>query len=756
MFQYDQTGMKLQSRERGEKFLQNEESLLCLGNGYLGVRACFEEDYVFQKRGAFIAGVFNKACDNEVSELPNCPDVTNLRLTLDGEDFSMSYGEIEAFERTLTLQNGELIRRVRWASPAGKRYELCFRRFVSLDNLHLIAAKVEITPLLGGCCVRMETGIDGTVTNTGAQHFKELNKRIFDGAVMSIDFETVESGVRLNAASAVLRDGKLQQAKFVNRRRSLWGGYTAEVEQGETVVFEKISLLHTSNDADSRGEIYEETFADRKMSAVLMHGYDELLLQSAGEWTRYWEDVKIETDGFSPEYRTILNACLYHMRIMTAFHDGRVSNAAKGLSGEGYKGHVFWDTEVFMLPHYLYTNPKVAKNLLLYRYERLQAARQNARRGGYLGAQFPWESAGTGAEETPDFSAINIHTGKPTAILSGKKEIHITADIAFMVWQYYLVTGDWRFMADFGCEMIIDCALFWCSRVTKTGRGYEILDVIGPDEYTESINNNTYTNTLVKENMAHALSSMKLLKEKAPGRYEELSKLLSFEEKRSLMEEIEKNIYLPPQKGLLIAQDDTFLSKKEIDLEKYRAAAGTQAILFDYSREEVIDMQILKQADVVMLLYLLPDLFSDEVKKANLSYYEAHTIHDSSLSKCIHGIVAMDIGNKEMAREFFNHAMHIDFGEACASVDGIHAASVYGVWNLLVRGMCGVSVDSEGVLRLKANLLPGIERVETTICYKGRKIDVKATKDGASAVLKQGAPVDILIYRDGGYQLTAI
>ena len=300
MFQYDQTGMKLQSRERGEKFLQNEESLLCLGNGYLGVRACFEEDYVFQKRGAFIAGVFNKACDNEVSELPNCPDVTNLRLTLDGEDFSMSYGEIEAFERTLTLQNGELIRRVRWASPAGKRYELCFRRFVSLDNLHLIAAKVEITPLSGGCCVRMETGIDGTVTNTGAQHFKELNKRIFDGAVMSIDFETVESGVRLNAASAVLRDGKLQQAKFVNRRRSLWGGYTAEVEQGETVVFEKISLLHTSNDADSRGEIYEETFADRKMSAVLMHGYDELLLQSAGEWTRYWEDVKIETDGFSP------------------------------------------------------------------------------------------------------------------------------------------------------------------------------------------------------------------------------------------------------------------------------------------------------------------------------------------------------------------------------------------------------------------------------------------------------------------------
>ncbi|CAH0122141.1 Kojibiose phosphorylase [Paenibacillus sp. CECT 9249] len=708
-------------------YLNKYASLLTLGNGYLGIRGAYEEDYTGQIRGMYVAGVYNKATANEPAEIVNLPDITGMTIEIDGQPFSLLDGEVVSYERALHFETGELRREMVWKSKAGACYRFLFQRFVSKHDLHVVASKVIIQSLDQPARIKLVTGIDAQQTNFGKQHVIEESVRVHNEETIQGVYKTTESGVTV-AIAADFHVPETSKMTFSAKNRQLLAVISCETAQNKPFVFEKIATVYTSHECDD-----PETVCLEAVQTHAAQGYDGLLEQSAAKWREFWRQKRV-TIASSDEFdQTAMDFALYHIEIMTPAHDDRFSIGAKGLTGEGYKGHVFWDTEIFLAPFHLYTEPEIAKKLLLYRYKHLPEAKEKAARNGYEGALFPWESAFTGKEETPEFAAINIRTGTRQKVASALAEHHIVADIAFAVVQYYESTLDDNFMKNEGLALLKETARFWISRTADEGGKLSIHDVIGPDEYTEHVNNNAYTNYMAYYNVEKALYFMEQYQDEDPS---------LFEKGRDFL----KRLYLPePNDERIVPQDDTFLTKPAIDLTPYKQKQGSQAILLDYSRQEVNEMQILKQADVVMLLYLFPDLFSSEVVKKNLFYYEKHTIHDSSLSKAIHAIVASRCDDHEAAYRFFQEACLIDLGPNPRSSDeGIHAASLGAIWLAAVFGFANMTINRD-MLALNPKLPANWKELKIPLCYQGRKLEIKLTHELCEITKFSGEDVEIEI-----------
>jgi hypothetical glycosyl hydrolase len=704
-------------------------SLMTLGNGYLGLRASHEEEYADQIKGMYVAGIYNKATKNGISEIVNLPDLTGIRIEIDGELFSLLDGEILSYHRELSLLDGQMKREVLWKSKSGNRYQLIFQRFVSKDDLHLIGMKVTVTSLDKPSKLKIVTGIDAQQTNFGNQHLLEENVRVFDEQMIQGIFQTSESGHEI-AITASCRCSVVADTTFAAKNRQLHTTITADLPLNEPIVLEKLCTIHTSLD-DREGIMDLETKGVQALQEKSVDGYDDLLSKSAQKWKEFWDRKRVKITSENEFDQFALDFALYHIEIMTPAHDERFSVGAKGLTGPGYKGHIFWDTEIFILPHHLFTQPETARKLLRYRYLHLQQAKEKARQNGYEGALFPWESAFTGVEETPEFAAINIRTGTRQKVASAIAEHHIVADIAFAVVQYYKATRDDEFMKKEGLALLKETSRFWISRACEEDGKLVIHDVIGPDEYTEHINNNAYTNYMASFNIAQTLNFMERFKDDDESLFAKGQAFLN-------------RLYLPkPGSDSIIPQDDTFLSKPEIDLSKYKKNQGSQGILLDYSRQEVNEMQILKQADVVMLLYLFPDLFSPDVTAKNLHYYEEHTIHDSSLSKAIHAIVAARCGDNEEAYRFFQEACLIDLGPNPHSSDeGLHAASLGAIWLATVFGFANMAMKNDR-LSVDPNLPKEWTELEFPILWHGTRLRITVTQQKMTIIKMSGPDVQL-------------
>ncbi|GGB42142.1 glycoside hydrolase family 65 protein [Fictibacillus barbaricus] len=713
-------------------------SLMTLGNGYLGLRASHEEEYTDQIKGMYAAGIYNKATNNGISEIVNLPDLTAIRIEIDGELFSLLDGEILSYHRELSLLDGQIKREVVWKSRSGAKYQLIFQRFVSKDDLHLVGMKVTVTSLDKQSKLKIVTGIDAQQTNFGNQHLLEENVRVFDERIMQGTFQTSESGHQIAITASCSCTGDADTA-FVAKNRQLYTTVTANLPLNEPFILEKLCTIHTSLDDETGLDL--ETTGVQTLQKKLAEGYDDLLSKSAQKWKEFWDRKQVKITSEHEFDQFALDFALYHIEIMTPAHDERFSVGAKGLTGPGYKGHIFWDTEIFILPHHLFTQPETARKLLRYRYLHLQQAIEKAHQNGYEGALFPWESAFTGVEETPEFAAINIRTGKRQKVASAIAEHHIVADIAFAVVHYYQATHDDEFMKKEGLALLKETSRFWISRACEEDGKLSIQDVIGPDEYTEHINNNAYTNYMAHFNVKQTLNYMKRFKD-------------ADESLLAAGEDFLNRLYLPkPGPDNIIPQDDTFLKKPEIDLSKYKMNQGSQGILLDYSRQEVNEMQILKQADVVMLLYLFPDLFSSDVVAENLQYYEEHTIHDSSLSKAIHAIVAARCGEKEEAYRFFKEACLIDLGPNPHSSDeGLHAASLGAIWLATVFGFANVSIVNDR-LSIDPKLPTEWTELEFPIIWQGTRLNITITQQKMT-ILKLSGPDVQLDIRGTAYQVT--
>ncbi|WP_028988158.1 glycoside hydrolase family 65 protein [Thermicanus aegyptius] len=739
-------------------FLGKGESLFAQGNGYMGVRASHEEEYLKQVRNFFVAGTFNAFDGSEATELPNGADVIGMEILLDGERFTLERGKIHFYRRHLDMRIGELIREIIWESQKGKQYRLFFRRFVSLKRLHLLAMRVEITPLSTTSTLTLTSGVNGRMTNSGTQHFREGEKRIFGKEILRFIQTTTQSKIHFiyHVSHSWWRDGiKVQvEPKMFFERRRIDLSYTVSIPMGTTIAMEKVATIHTSRDReyDHPGYRLEKQAEDAlcRFRSVSGIGYFSLLQESAEEWESYWNDVTVELDSEDSFDQAALRFAQYHLLIMTPAHDPRFGIGAKGLTGEGYKGHSFWDSEIFILPYFLFMKPKIARGLLKYRYHTLGGARKKAKENGYGGAMYPWESAFTGEEETPKWGAVNILTGEATRIWSGDIEQHITCDIAYSIWQYYQATGDTDFMEKYGYEMLFETATFWTSRVEwdEERNAYAIRNVIGPDEYKEHVDNNAYTNYMVARNLASALAAY----EECKGKKEAFARLqtsLCLEDRPILWKKVLSALYLPkPREDGVIPQDDTYLTKPEIPLHAYRNSDRVQAILLDYSREEVNRMQVSKQADVVMLMDLLSEEFPPSVKQANLHYYEPRTIHDSSLSMAVHSIVACDAGERDLAYQFFKKACRIDLSPNPSSSDaGIHAASLGGIWRAAIQGFAGIR-SRGGILHIYPVLPKEWRRIAFPLHWKGNTLRIEITPHRISLRRIKGftPPVNVVIW----------
>lgn len=734
-------------------FLGKSEAIMTLGNGYMGLRSAAEEPYIKETRNLFVNGTFNKAESNEVTELPNLADFTRIDIRIDGERFSLEFGKTKDYVKQLNLKTAELTRSFHWTSPHGKELRFHFKRFVSLDNLHLVGMKMEIQSLTHPVEISFDSGINAQMSNSGSQHFLEGERRIFDKKYIQLIQTTNESNIDIviNTIHKITINGEESAAtpEMNMGRRKVWLTHQFELQPNDTLTMEKLTTVHTSRDKEWSKEEYSlQRLRDISLLDLQNHfnnGYDNLFQTHREVWKNtVWNTYNFEIDSDNPFDLLTLRFSLYHLTIMTPAHDDRMGIGAKALSGEGYKGHSFWDTEIFILPFFIYSNPEVARSLLTYRYHGLAGARQKAKDNGYEGAMYPWEAAWpTDGEVTPIWGDVDVVTGEQMKIWSGFIEQHITSDIAFAVYQYYNVTGDQEFMDRYGYEMILDTAKFWATRMEwneETGH-YHINRVIGPDEYKEHVDDNAFTNYMAYFTMKLAMKYYEELTKENPKLVGELEEKLGVHESYQLWQAKLEKLFLPNPRSedLVIPQDKTYLGLKEIDLEKYKKQTKIRSIYRDYNADQINEIQVSKQADILILLYLLEQTFehnrfNEAVKRANFHYYEPRTLHDSSLSLATHAILANDIGEYDLAYSLFQNLSEIDLGPMMnTSDDGVHAASIGGIWKSVVFGFAGVRL-ADGKLCINPRLPEKWHRMKFTISWKGQPITLAITDQILSVI----------------------
>jgi trehalose/maltose hydrolase-like predicted phosphorylase len=477
------------------------------------------------------------------------------------------------------------------------------------------------------------------------------------------------------------------------------------------------------------------------------------LREHSRRWDERWTagDIEIEGDASA---QLALRFAIYHMIGGANPEDERVSIAARGLTGDAYAGHVFWDTEIFLLPFYTLTWPAAARALLMYRYHTLPAARAKAAAFGHRGAFYPWESADGGREATPRYVRGRNHE----AILIGNaaQEQHISADIAYAVWQYWQATGDDAFLLEAGAEIILETARFWASRAEPGTDGrFHLRGVIGPDEYHDAVDDNAYTNGMAQWNLECAIATAQCLRDQWPERWQELRDRLALtEEEEELWRRVGEGLGIPwgPDTGV-IEQFAGFFDLEPIPIPSDGGRRVPMDVLLGPARTRA--SQVAKQADTLMLLALLPDRFPRAVQAANFQYYEARCGHGSSLSPAIHALVAARLGEMEAAERYFREAAGIDLEDGMGNAsEGVHMAALGGLWQAVVFGFAGVSLRPEG-LELAPRLPASWQSLRFRVQWHGRQVAVHLDGQAraASATLERGEPMTVRV-GPGEHRLT--
>jgi kojibiose phosphorylase len=692
--------------------LHPKETVFTLGNGYLGTRGAFEEGYPGDRAITLVHGLFDDAAIVH-TELVNAPNWLHLAIFVDGARFRLDRGEILAYRRTLALRTGVLTRTVRWRSPAGATVELAFERFASLADPHVLALRCRVTAVDFSGSLTVRAGLPGHVDNDGVLHWTWLDQGAQGAQGVFLSARTRHTHRELCEAGH-LRVAGARDVAYTVQDCQWTPTVVAEtrVRPGQTLTFDKLVTIYTDRDVASPRRAALDT-----LGAAVAQGYDALRAAHDAAWAVTWEacDVTIEGDDWADR---ALRYSLFQLLIVAPRHTERVSIPAKTLSGLGYRGHVFWDVEIFMLPFFTYTQPELARTLLLYRYRTLPGARRNAQEAGYEGAMYAWESALSGEETTPRW--VPAPDGSLVRIWCGDIELHITADVAYAVMQYWRATGDDAFMRDYGAEIVLETARFWGSRAqwNPAAGVYEIHDVIGPDENHEHVDNNAYTNGMARWNLEAALEVLDWLRETYPRRAAELAvPAAPVAHWRDVIDELVQPYDLSTR---LIEQFDGFFDLRDVDLADYEPRTQSMQALLGIEAAQAY--QILKQPDVLMLLYLLDERYDRETLRANWAYYTPRTdlAYGSSLGPAIQAAVSARLGEVEDAYAHFTLAARTDLENARGNAgDGIHGATAGGLWQAVVFGFGGVRF-TDGEVTAQPHLPPGWTRLRFRLKLRGR------------------------------------
>ena len=724
-----------EARDKAEPWLINEigfdpaqqhrfETVLTVGNGYLSTRGSLEERYPEDLPATLLSGLYDEIPIFH-TELANAPDWTCAHLHVEKEPFSLRQGKVLLHERTLDLRDGILRRHVQWRSPKGETVEIQTVRFASMADPHLCVQLYAVTALDFDGEVKLRTWLDGKAENPGIPpfpevgllHWEELSQGSSDPQTVHLGTRTRHSQIELGMSTGFVLEG-IPEGKIHTQEGACPGlDLTCHLHRGETVVAIKLTAIYTSLEEENPVKA-----SLRKLEEARDKGYAAIMREHREAWARLWEECDVRIEG-DEQAQMAIRFNLYHL-LIAAPRTERTSIPAKTLSGFGYRGHVFWDTDTFILPFFALTQPEVAKRALLYRYHTLAGAREKARQAGYEGAMFAWESATDGSEVTPGW--VPDKDGSPVPILCGTLEHHISADVAHAVWQYWQASGDDVFMRDFGAEIILSTAQFWASRLEYDNERerYVIRHVIGPDEYHDDVDNNAFTNAMARWNLKAGVKVWTWLAERSPKRAEALrSKIDLAEESIKEWDEIADHIeFHHDQETGLIEQFDGYFSLEKIDINTLEPR--TRSVYDILGPDEIRKSQASKQPDVLMLLFLLPTEFDEQTLRANWEYYESRTDdkYGSSLSPGVQAILGCKVGEIENAYEHFLRAAFVDLEDSRGNtVDGIHAASAGGVWQAVVLGFGGLRITPEGP-RAWPQLPEHWKRLQFSVWYRGQRL----------------------------------
>ena len=728
------------------------ESLFAIANGYIGNRGSLAEGSPLSAPATFVAGVFEQFdVPGSVPELMVLPDWTGVRIWIQDEPLSMQHGDVLQHRRILDFRRGILWREWRHRDPAGRITKIVAFRLASLADRHLLLHSVTLTPENHTSVIRFESSMEATdrAVSLLAPEWKARRDSARPNVLpLALRVPGRNTTVAFGLTSQMLHSARGAGCRTMHMDVGrIMEHCEVEVEAGTHCHLHRIVSVFTSRDGDDPFQWSMQHLRD-----VVAKGVESAVWAHVSAWESRWKAADIEIEG-DDSLQQALRFAAYHLISAANADDSRVSIGARTLSGPGYKGHVFWDTETYMVPFFIFTNPRTARALLEYRYHTLDAARRKASAFGFRGAMYPWESADTGDETTP--KAVIAPNGEVLKILNGEIEVHVTADIAFAIWQYWQNTGDDDFFVRYGAEIMLESARFWASRGTiENDDSYHIRHVIGPDEYHENVDDDAYTNLMAAWNLRRGAETAKLLAKNSPQLWQHLAAQLQLsDEEVSTWPKLADAMFIPfDRKTLLYEQFSGYFNKEAIDLKSYEPRSAAMDTILGHER--IQETNIVKQADVVLATFLLWDEIGSEVSAANFRYYEPRTGHGSSLSPSIHALIAARIGDVERAESYLKQAAEIDLGNNMGNAaGGVHAAALGGLWQALVFGFAGFRTHLDGV-SLAPKLLSHWRRLSVPLQWRGRKLRVQIQPEYVRVAVAGDEPFRLRL--EGGSEIVAL
>ena len=719
------------------------ESRFGLASGYMGSRCSTEEGFCSHTLPAnYIHGVFDRS-EGFKRELANTPDWCKLKIYYRRHPIAPEMSEsLEEYIRVLDMRHGLVAKHYIAVDYDGRRTRVEILKYLSRAHGWLGGFKVWVTPLNYGGQLEFENLIDATVTNFmdfprfRIKHLNTLANRELKGIGCYVESETRDCHLHVGTSAAVKILDAENHDILKSRRFRPYGELACEFvdtecAEGETVSVEKYAALATGREVPNE-EVAAET--EKRLKEYLQTGFEEELQAHMAAYAAMWKRADIVLEGDSKLQKAV-RFNIFQLMSTPSQNDSRTNIGARLLHGEEYGGHAFWDTELFMLPFFDYVFPETARKLVDYRYHMLDAARKNAKKNGYSGAQYPWESADTGEEECPTWTTEA--DGSSERCYVADYEHHVTADIAYGAVHYYELTKDEDFLRREGLEILCETARFWSSRLEYSAERncYEICGVTGPDEWHEHVNNNVYTNYLARWNMRKAIE---LLNQQPDEVRTPLMKKIGLTEQelKQWVSRAEK-ILLPDMTGIIEQYEGFFtLEDAVIDQWDQNNMPMWPEKLKNVPREQRC---ILKQADVVMLLYLMEHDFPYDVQKKNFSYYEQRTLHRSSLSPSVHCLMGLRVGESRHAYEYLCRSAYVDIDNNQRNTkEGIHAASTGGTWQCITLGFCGMSTTADGELTFAPKLPDCWSKVSFCIRWRNADLRICVTQDHLSVIQESG------------------
>lgn len=700
-----------------------------LANGYMGYRGTLDECGPEDSVGVMLAGLFDRVGD-AWREPVNAPNGAFTRVELEGVELSALGGAVRSHRQVVHFKNARFERETEFMAK-GRILRLRSERFLSADCPNLGVVRLELT-CDKAARVTIRTGIDYNIWDLNGPHLLDLqaSKR---GRALVVRGRTNESSKRVCVAEVL--NGDLGAETLVDQDHRNLRIYRLNLKPGQACVFEKFFAVFTDNDRCD-GSLEEAACA--AASAAATSGFAACLARHDEKWAEKWRrcDVRIEGDDHA---QRALRYSIFQLLMVAPVAGSANSIPARALSGQVYKGAVFWDTEMFMYPFFLHTFPATAVELLRYRIRTLDGARRKAATEGpgYRGALYAWESQDTGDEACSYFNIGDPLTGRNLRTHFRDKQVHISGDVAIAMWAYFKVTGDDSLLLDGGAEVILECARFYFSYAyyKKEKRRYEILDVVGPDEYHERVNNNAFTSMVARETFAIAGELVAYLKRAHPAELRTLLGKLDIEGELAGFQEARRRLYVPgpDRRTGVIEQFDGYHRLRPATPAELAAAKAHPNEYLGAGQGLAVHTQVIKQADVVMMLHLFRDRFDERVKRANWDYYEPRTEHGSSLSACAYALVATEFGNLDYAYTYFLKTATIDI-EARYKVyvgtifmGGSHPAANGGAWMTAVLGFGGVRADGKR-LAIAPRLPKQWTALEFNLVHQGGAFRVKVSR----------------------------